>query len=117
MNCGDNSSIPTFRRNDEITSTIDYIFISNHLRTAIQSTDIHRLHSSWTDHQLLSLSINLGSTPTVEATSTANCRTSTTIIVPPGSMGSPQVGDTQVYSLFCGGLFELALKVSQITTA
>ncbi|KAG0806624.1 hypothetical protein G6F20_010985 [Rhizopus arrhizus] len=64
MHCGDNSSIPTFRRNDEITSTIDYIFISNHLRTAIQSTDIHRLHSSWTDHQLLSLSINLGSTPT-----------------------------------------------------
>ncbi|KAG1140783.1 hypothetical protein G6F37_009190 [Rhizopus arrhizus] len=58
------SSIPTFRRNDEITSTIDYIFISNHLHTAIQYTDIHRLHSSWTDHQLLSLSINLDSTPT-----------------------------------------------------
>ncbi|KAG1319373.1 hypothetical protein G6F62_011871 [Rhizopus arrhizus] len=64
MNCGDNSSIPTFRRNDEITSTIDYIFLSNSMRTAILSTDIHRLHSSWTDHQLLSLSINLGPTPT-----------------------------------------------------
>ncbi|KAG1091242.1 hypothetical protein G6F40_012993 [Rhizopus arrhizus] len=30
----------------------------------LKSTDIHRLHSSWTDHQLLSLSINLGQTPT-----------------------------------------------------
>ncbi|KAG1033235.1 hypothetical protein G6F25_010664 [Rhizopus arrhizus] len=34
------------------------------MRLPIQSTDIHRLHSSWTDHQLLFLSINLGSTLT-----------------------------------------------------
>ncbi|KAG0802462.1 hypothetical protein G6F22_000241 [Rhizopus arrhizus] len=30
----------------------------------LKSTDIHRLHSSWTDHQLLSLSISLGQSPT-----------------------------------------------------
>ncbi|KAG1532531.1 hypothetical protein G6F51_013062 [Rhizopus arrhizus] len=64
MHSGDNSNIPTFRRNDEIYSTIDYIFISNQMRPMLKSTDIHRLHSSWTDHQLLSLSINLGQTPT-----------------------------------------------------
>ena len=64
MHSGDNSNIPTFRRNDEIYSTTDYIFISNQMRPMLKSTDIHRLHSSWTDHQLLSLSINLGQTPT-----------------------------------------------------
>ncbi|KAG0946801.1 hypothetical protein G6F57_007808 [Rhizopus arrhizus] len=64
MQSGDNSNIPTFRRNDEIYSTIDYIFISNQMCPMLKSTDIHRLHSSWTDHQLLSLSINLGQNPT-----------------------------------------------------
>ncbi|KAG1137270.1 hypothetical protein G6F37_011359 [Rhizopus arrhizus] len=63
MHSGNNSNIPTFRRDDEIYSTIDYIFISNQMRTMLKSTDIHRLHFSWTDHQLLSLSINLGQTP------------------------------------------------------
>ncbi|KAG0747890.1 hypothetical protein G6F57_008366 [Rhizopus arrhizus] len=29
----------------------------------LRSTDIHRLYSSWTDHQLLFLLINLGQTP------------------------------------------------------
>ncbi|KAG1145417.1 hypothetical protein G6F37_005710 [Rhizopus arrhizus] len=64
MHSGDNSNIPTFHRNDGIYSTIDYIFISNQMRPMLRSTDIHRLHSSWTDHQLLSLSINLGQNPT-----------------------------------------------------
>ncbi|KAG1145828.1 hypothetical protein G6F37_005332 [Rhizopus arrhizus] len=64
MHSGYNSNIPTFRCNDEIYSIIDYIFISNQMHPMLRSTDIHRLHSSWTNHQLLSLSINLSQTPT-----------------------------------------------------
>jgi hypothetical protein len=33
------------------------------MRPMHRSTDIHRLRSSWTDHQLLFLSINLGQNP------------------------------------------------------
>ena len=41
MHSGDNSNIPTFCRNDEIYSTIDYIFISSQMRPMLRSTDIH----------------------------------------------------------------------------
>ena len=40
MHNDDNNNIPTFRRNDEIYSTIDYIFISNQMRPVLRSTDI-----------------------------------------------------------------------------
>lgn len=62
IHSGGNSNTPTFRRNDEIYSTVDYIFISNQMGPMLKSTDIYRLHSSWTDHQLHSLLINLGQT-------------------------------------------------------
>ena len=41
MHSGDNSNIPNFRRNDEIYSIIDHIFISNQMRLMLRSADIH----------------------------------------------------------------------------
>ena len=64
VHSGDNSNIPTFCHNDEIYFTINYIFINNQMCPIFRSTDIHWRHYSWTGHQLLSLLINLGQTPT-----------------------------------------------------
>lgn len=62
IHSGGNSNTLAFRRNDEIYFTVDYIFINNQMRPMLKSTDIYRLHSLWTDHQLHSLLINLSQT-------------------------------------------------------
>lgn len=58
MYSGDNGKIPSFSHNDEVYSTIDYNFIGNQMCPMIQSTVVHQLHSSWTNHQLFSFSVD-----------------------------------------------------------
>jgi exonuclease III len=63
LSIGDLQEMPTFRRNDSIYSTIDYIFVSNVLRNHIQESDLHKLDSDWTDHSLLSTKLVMGTLP------------------------------------------------------
>ncbi|KAI8994903.1 hypothetical protein BDB01DRAFT_715387 [Pilobolus umbonatus] len=53
-------TVPTFRRNDEIMSTIDYIFVSPNIKFYRDQTDICILQPSWSDHSLLQTSFEIG---------------------------------------------------------
>lgn len=64
IHSGESNIISNPRRNNAFYSTVDYTFISNQIRPVFRSTDVHRLHSSCADRQLLSLSINLDRAPT-----------------------------------------------------
>ncbi|KAG1042538.1 hypothetical protein G6F43_011881 [Rhizopus delemar] len=55
--------LPTFRRNDTIYSTIDYIFVSRSLSTHVVDSTLYKLNASWTDHSLLSTTCCLGVSP------------------------------------------------------
>lgn len=55
--------LPTFRRNDTIYSTIDYIFVSRSLSTHVVDSTLYKLNASWTDHSLLSTTCCLGISP------------------------------------------------------
>ncbi|OBZ82149.1 hypothetical protein A0J61_09801, partial [Choanephora cucurbitarum] len=56
--------LPTFRRNDSITSTIDYIFASHSFRNVLVDANLHLINPSWTDHSLLSVRMALAAAPT-----------------------------------------------------
>jgi exonuclease III len=56
----DLDTIPTFQRNVEITSCIDYIYAGTSLQYSILDTAIEYLNSDWADHALLNVSFNLG---------------------------------------------------------
>lgn len=64
MHSGENNTIPNLRSNNEFYSTVDYIFIGNQIHPMFRFTDVYWLHSSWTNSQLFSLSINLIRTST-----------------------------------------------------
>ncbi|KAG1037102.1 hypothetical protein G6F43_012930 [Rhizopus delemar] len=55
--------LPTFRRNDNIFSTIDYIFVSQSWCSKVTESNIHKLDASWSDHSLLSITCCIGSSP------------------------------------------------------
>ncbi|EIE78298.1 hypothetical protein RO3G_03002 [Rhizopus delemar RA 99-880] len=55
--------LPTFRRNDNILSTIDYIFVSQSWCSKVTESNIHKLDASWSDHSLLSITCCIGSSP------------------------------------------------------
>ncbi|KAG0930594.1 hypothetical protein G6F32_011943 [Rhizopus arrhizus] len=57
-------ALPTFRRNDNLFSTIDYIFVSESLRTQIHDSNLQKLDASWTDHSLLSTTCCIGTATT-----------------------------------------------------
>ncbi|EIE78403.1 hypothetical protein RO3G_03107 [Rhizopus delemar RA 99-880] len=57
-------ALPTFRRNDDLFSTIDYIFVSESLRTQIHDSSLQKLDASWTDHSLLSTTCCIGTDAT-----------------------------------------------------
>ncbi|KAG1046594.1 hypothetical protein G6F43_010926 [Rhizopus delemar] len=55
--------LPTFQRNDNIFSTIDYIFVSQSWCSKVTESNIHKLDASWSDHSLLSITCCIGSSP------------------------------------------------------
>ncbi|KAG1517152.1 hypothetical protein G6F46_005989 [Rhizopus delemar] len=55
--------LPTFRCNDNIFSTIDYIFVSQSWCSNVTESNIHKLDASWSDHSLLSITCCIGSSP------------------------------------------------------
>ncbi|KAG1037559.1 hypothetical protein G6F43_012832 [Rhizopus delemar] len=55
--------LPTFRRNESIFSTIDYIFISQAWCSAVMAGNLHKLNASWTDHSMLSVTCCVGTAP------------------------------------------------------
>ncbi|KAG1058193.1 hypothetical protein G6F43_000017 [Rhizopus delemar] len=55
--------LPTFRRNDNIFSTIDYIFVSQSWCSKVTESNIHKLNVSWSYHSLLSITCCIGSSP------------------------------------------------------
>ncbi|KAI8368659.1 hypothetical protein EDC96DRAFT_133836 [Choanephora cucurbitarum] len=56
--------VPTFRRNEISTSTIDYIFVCKLLHTSLVHTNLQLTNPAWTDHSLLSARLAIASTPT-----------------------------------------------------
>lgn len=55
--------LPTFRGNDSICSTIDYIFMSQILCIQVIESDLQKFSASWTDHPLLLAACYLGTSP------------------------------------------------------
>ncbi|KAG1522711.1 hypothetical protein G6F52_005627 [Rhizopus delemar] len=55
--------LPTFRRNESIFSTIDYIFVSQAWCLAVMASNLHKLNASWTDHSMLSVTCCVGTSP------------------------------------------------------
>ncbi|KAG0806282.1 hypothetical protein G6F17_011128 [Rhizopus arrhizus] len=55
--------LPTFRRNDHIFSTIDYIFVSQSWCSKVTESNIHKLDASWSYRSLLSITCCIGSSP------------------------------------------------------
>lgn len=56
----DRQDMPTFERLNTRPSTLDYMYISNKLGKSITDNDITTLKNEWSDHNMLSISINLG---------------------------------------------------------
>ncbi|OBZ80993.1 Transposon TX1 uncharacterized protein, partial [Choanephora cucurbitarum] len=63
LESSDSHEISTFRRNDTVQSTIDYIFLSKALQSHIMAGEIQLLNPAWTDHSLLSTRCSLGQSP------------------------------------------------------
>ncbi|KAI9007582.1 hypothetical protein CLU79DRAFT_538835, partial [Phycomyces nitens] len=59
----DHNPLPTFRRNDTIISTIDYIFAPKSFSSSINAASINFVSPSWTDHALLSTTFRFGLSP------------------------------------------------------
>ncbi|OBZ80926.1 hypothetical protein A0J61_11025 [Choanephora cucurbitarum] len=55
---------PTFRRNDTITSTIDYIFVSHSLQNVLTDATLQLINPRWSDHSLLSVQLAMSTAPT-----------------------------------------------------
>ncbi|KAG1244332.1 hypothetical protein G6F65_021867 [Rhizopus arrhizus] len=55
--------MPTFRRNESIFSTTDYVFISQAWCSAVMASNLHKLNASWTDHSMLSVTCCVGTSP------------------------------------------------------
>jgi endonuclease/exonuclease/phosphatase family metal-dependent hydrolase len=60
MQRDDYVDLPTFRRNDDTLSTIDYIFVGTSFSSRINDVGIDRLRAEWTDHHVLHASIEVG---------------------------------------------------------
>ncbi|KAI8366203.1 hypothetical protein BD560DRAFT_447975 [Blakeslea trispora] len=56
--------IPTFGRNDTVTSTIDYIFVSHSFQNVLVNANLQLINPGWTDHSLLSVQMALAASPT-----------------------------------------------------
>lgn len=61
---GDLHESPTFRRDNTIYSTIDYIFVGNALRNQVQESNIHKLDPAWADHSMFSIKLTIGTAVT-----------------------------------------------------
>ncbi|OBZ81280.1 Transposon TX1 uncharacterized protein, partial [Choanephora cucurbitarum] len=57
-------NLPTFRRNDSITSTIDYIFVISSLQNVLTDATLQLINSRCSDHSLLSVQLAISTTPT-----------------------------------------------------
>lgn len=60
MKRDDYVDLPTFRRNDNTLSTIDYIFVGTSFFSRINDVGIDRLCAEWTDRHVLHASIKVG---------------------------------------------------------
>jgi endonuclease/exonuclease/phosphatase family metal-dependent hydrolase len=54
----DLNTIPTFQRNVDITSCIDYIYAGSVLQHSVTDASIEYIQPMWSDHAMLSASFN-----------------------------------------------------------
>ena len=57
-------NLPIFRRNDTITSTLDYIFVSHSLQNVLTDATLQLINSRWSDHSLLSVQLAMSTAST-----------------------------------------------------
>lgn len=63
MKLHDRQELPTYSRNHTIPSTIDYIFASTSMGMRLTDNSLNILRPDWSDHSMLSISLNLGRSP------------------------------------------------------